>query len=163
MMPTRGACSRELYRIAGVVRAVANVPDALDSIVEFQPHILVSDLGMPRQDGFELIRLVRSRGYTLKRLPALPVPLPIAEADKKPCWPAFREISPNLLSPRDNGSHCRLSRSHGLTTVAYYVAMFDQCKIFALSVRIVLADHPREHSCKSFELPRTVPLTLAAA
>jgi CheY-like chemotaxis protein/two-component sensor histidine kinase len=68
---SRRVLTRIVTDCAGVVRAVGNVPEALENIDEFQPEILVSDLGMPRQDGFELIRLVRERGYTSKRLPAI--------------------------------------------------------------------------------------------
>ena len=38
---------------------------------QFDPHVLVSDLGMPTQDGFQLIREVRARGYSFQKLPAI--------------------------------------------------------------------------------------------
>ena len=44
---------------------------ALAALDAFQPHVLVSDLGMPQADGFELIREVRARGYTFQKLPAV--------------------------------------------------------------------------------------------
>jgi PAS domain S-box-containing protein len=47
------------------------VDQALTALDEFEPHVLVSDLGMPTQDGFHLIREVRARGYTFQRLPAI--------------------------------------------------------------------------------------------
>ncbi len=43
----------------------------MDSIREFKPQILVSDLGMPDQDGFALIRHVRELGYSFQDLPAI--------------------------------------------------------------------------------------------
>lgn len=42
-----------------------------NTVQEFQPHVLVSDLGMPTQDGFDLIRNLRGAGYTGQQLPAI--------------------------------------------------------------------------------------------
>jgi PAS domain S-box-containing protein len=44
---------------------------ALDMLENFEPHVLISDLGMPIHDGFQLIRQVRARGYTYQKLPAI--------------------------------------------------------------------------------------------
>jgi PAS domain S-box-containing protein len=44
---------------------------ALVALEAFRPHVLISDLGMPESDGFELIREVRARGYTFQTLPAI--------------------------------------------------------------------------------------------
>ena len=38
---------------------------------KFDAQVLISDLGMPTLDGFQLIRQVRARGYTFQRLPAI--------------------------------------------------------------------------------------------
>ena len=53
--------------------AVASAVEALAAIEEFNPHILVSDIGMPDQDGYELIRQVREREalHRQKRIPAV--------------------------------------------------------------------------------------------
>lgn len=42
------------------VIAVANADDAVEVLQQFQPHILVSDIGMPGQDGYSLIQRVRA-------------------------------------------------------------------------------------------------------
>lgn len=42
------------------VKAVDSVAAALEVITEWQPDVLVSDIGMPREDGYALIRKVRS-------------------------------------------------------------------------------------------------------
>jgi hypothetical protein len=68
---SRTLLARIVGDCGGVVRAASSVVEALEGIDAFQPDILVSDLGMPRQDGFELIQSVRDRGYSLKRLPAI--------------------------------------------------------------------------------------------
>jgi CheY-like chemotaxis protein len=35
------------------------------------PHVLISDLGMPDEDGFDLIQWVRDGGHTAEQLPAV--------------------------------------------------------------------------------------------
>jgi CheY-like chemotaxis protein len=42
------------------VRTAANAPDALAAVESFRPDLLLSDIGMPGMDGYELIRRVRS-------------------------------------------------------------------------------------------------------
>src|SRR4029079_718040 len=44
---------------------------ALDAIAEVRPHVLLSDIGMPVKDGFDLIHEVRARGYSFQDLPAI--------------------------------------------------------------------------------------------
>jgi PAS domain S-box-containing protein len=53
------------------VREASDVQQALAQLEQFQPHVLVSDLGLPGRDGFELIREVRQRGHSSKTLPAI--------------------------------------------------------------------------------------------
>ncbi|BAY24554.1 two-component hybrid sensor and regulator [Calothrix sp. NIES-2100] len=42
------------------VQAAASVPEALQIIQEWKPDVIVSDIGMPTEDGYSLIRKVRS-------------------------------------------------------------------------------------------------------
>ncbi|MGI8884266.1 MAG: ATP-binding protein, partial [Pyrinomonadaceae bacterium] len=53
--------------------AVSSAAEALAAFDEFSPHILVSDIGMPDEDGYELIRKVREKekAKNLKRIPAV--------------------------------------------------------------------------------------------
>jgi PAS domain S-box-containing protein len=53
------------------VADVARVPDALQAAERFEPHVLVSDIGMPGEDGYDLIRQLRQRGYSPEALPAI--------------------------------------------------------------------------------------------
>jgi CheY-like chemotaxis protein len=60
------ADAREIVRVvlenAGcTVVAAASVHDALTKLEEFEPDALVSDIGMPGADGYDLIRRVRAR------------------------------------------------------------------------------------------------------
>jgi PAS domain S-box-containing protein len=43
------------------VQAVASVPEALEILPVWKPDVLVSDIGMPQEDGYSLIRKVRSQ------------------------------------------------------------------------------------------------------
>jgi CheY-like chemotaxis protein len=42
------------------VLAVGSAAEALKAVAEFKPHILVSDIGMPEEDGYSLIKKVRA-------------------------------------------------------------------------------------------------------
>ncbi|MEA5552162.1 PAS domain S-box protein [Anabaena cylindrica UHCC 0172] len=42
------------------VMAVSSAPEAITALPEFHPDILVSDIGMPQEDGYTLIRKIRS-------------------------------------------------------------------------------------------------------
>ena len=42
------------------VNAVSNTREALDVLTKWQPDVLVSDIGMPEEDGYSLIRKVRA-------------------------------------------------------------------------------------------------------
>ena len=62
---------REILESAGArVRTAASAIDALESIAAELPDVLVSDLGMPTIDGFELIRRIRQMGGAARDLPA---------------------------------------------------------------------------------------------
>jgi CheY-like chemotaxis protein len=62
---------REILESAGAqVRTAASALDALESIAAELPDVLVSDLGMPTIDGFELIRRIREMGGAARDLPA---------------------------------------------------------------------------------------------
>lgn len=53
------------------VTATSSAAEALAAIHSAKPHVLISDLAMPDQDGFDLIRQVRESGLTAKDLPAV--------------------------------------------------------------------------------------------
>ena len=57
--------TRELLRVGlencgAEVTVVANVADALSAMKRSPPDVLISDIGMPEQDGYDLIRSVRA-------------------------------------------------------------------------------------------------------
>jgi CheY-like chemotaxis protein len=60
-----------LERAGAVVVTAGGVPAALDALSNARPNVLVSDLGMPDQDGFDLIRHLRQDGHDAEDLPAI--------------------------------------------------------------------------------------------
>ncbi|HEX6862226.1 MAG TPA: response regulator, partial [Thermoanaerobaculia bacterium] len=50
-----GACAE--------VAVAASAPEALDALDRFRPDVLVSDIGLPGEDGYDLIRQARERGF----------------------------------------------------------------------------------------------------
>ena|ERR1700730_2120601 len=57
---------------AGASIMTAEVVSEAIAALEIVPvHVLVSDLGIPGEDGFDLIRQVRDAGYTAQQLPAV--------------------------------------------------------------------------------------------
>jgi hypothetical protein len=67
------AMEQILESLGAAVRTTLNVADAISELDRFNPQVLVSDLGMPDHDGFELIRKVRAAGYSHQTLPAIAV------------------------------------------------------------------------------------------
>jgi PAS domain S-box-containing protein len=53
--------SRVLEECKAEVTAVGSATEALDTLARVRPHVLVSDIGLPRTDGYELMRMIRSR------------------------------------------------------------------------------------------------------
>jgi CheY-like chemotaxis protein/two-component sensor histidine kinase len=53
------------------VTVAASAAEALEAIARSAPDVLVSDVGMPGEDGYDLIRKVRAAGAPLARLPAV--------------------------------------------------------------------------------------------
>jgi signal transduction histidine kinase/ActR/RegA family two-component response regulator len=60
-----------LEQVGAIVTAAGSVREAIEALSTARPDVLVSDLGMPDQDGFDLIRQVRDAGHDAKELPAV--------------------------------------------------------------------------------------------
>jgi signal transduction histidine kinase len=69
---TRELVAMALSHGGATVTAVPSVPEALEALDRSVPDVLVSDIGVPGEDGYSLMRKVRARDATQGgRLPAL--------------------------------------------------------------------------------------------
>jgi PAS domain S-box-containing protein len=65
------------------VRAVHSVRDALEALESFRPDLLLSDIAMPEEDGYSLIRRVRARESAAgDRVPAIALTAFASQADR---------------------------------------------------------------------------------
>lgn len=70
---SRGVITFLLERAGASVRAATGVADALEMIDARLPDVLVSDIGMPHEDGYDLVRAMRQRGGSVAAIPAVAV------------------------------------------------------------------------------------------
>ena len=73
--------SAALTQRSASVTAVSSAAAALDSIKEFRPDVLISDIAMPGQDGYELIRRVLAL-EVVPGIPAIAITAYAKEEDK---------------------------------------------------------------------------------
>jgi PAS domain S-box-containing protein len=59
-----------------------SVAEALQVVDRCRPQLLLSDIGMPGSDGYELLRSIRAKGYGADRLPAIALTAFIQPDDK---------------------------------------------------------------------------------
>jgi CheY-like chemotaxis protein len=67
----RQMLNRVLQNCGAITLDADSMSQALSSIQTFDPDILLSDLGMPEHDGYELIRRIRGMGPPANELPAI--------------------------------------------------------------------------------------------
>ena len=67
----REVVSRALTDCGARTAAVASASEAIEMLGEFKPDVLVSDIRMPIEDGYALIRRIRALGSTAGALPAV--------------------------------------------------------------------------------------------
>jgi CheY-like chemotaxis protein len=66
------------------VKVTKTAREAITALTKFKPHILLSDIGMPGEDGYALIRKVRaSKDKHIKTLPALALTAYASDDDAK--------------------------------------------------------------------------------
>ncbi len=72
-----------LQQLGATATAAASVQEAIDILQQSPPDILVSDIGMPVEDGYSLIRKVRSsESDKIKRLPAVALTAYASQQDR---------------------------------------------------------------------------------
>jgi PAS domain S-box-containing protein len=65
------------------VAAVTSAQEALDNLQVFKPDVLLSDIGLPIESGYELIRKVRSLSSEASNIPALALTAFATEKDRQ--------------------------------------------------------------------------------
>jgi signal transduction histidine kinase len=72
-----------LEQVGAVVTGAGSAAEALELLAKVQPEVLVSDLGMPKVDGYDLIRQVRGRGHHAHDLPAVALSAYVNKDDQR--------------------------------------------------------------------------------
>jgi CheY-like chemotaxis protein len=80
--------ARELIAIllqgsGATVEAVDTASTALQRLSIFIPDVLVSDIGLPRESGYDLIRQIRSMSSDINKIPAIALTAFATEKDRK--------------------------------------------------------------------------------
>lgn len=83
------------------VTTATNVDEALVLIDQIQPQLLISDIGMPNRNGYDLIREVRERGFDFHRLPAIALTAFARGEDRRKALQAGFQL--HLKKPVDPG------------------------------------------------------------
>ncbi|MBD3884661.1 response regulator [Phormidium tenue FACHB-886] len=93
-----------LEQAGAIVQAAASAAEALTVLDQFQPMLLVSDIGMPETDGYELIKQVKRRSSKFgKQIPAIALTAYAMEQDQQQALAAgfqrhiAKPIEPELL------------------------------------------------------------------
>ena len=79
--------------------AAASVNQALGLLADFAPDVLVSDIGMPERDGYDLIREIRALGHDAEDLPAVAVTAFASPEDRRRALAAGFQV--HLAKPVD--------------------------------------------------------------
>jgi len=98
----RESIAMVLTQAGAVVTAASSAAEALQTLPDARPEVLVSDLGMPDQDGFDLIRQLRSRGYQAKDLPAVALTAFVGkDHQRRAIMAGFQVHVPKPVDPHD--------------------------------------------------------------
>jgi len=99
---TREVLPALLARFGAEVEAAASTPEALAALPRFQPDVLVSDIAMPGEDGYALIRRVRALDGNLGDLPAIALTAQAGAGDRRQALEAgFQMHLAKPVEPRD--------------------------------------------------------------
>jgi CheY-like chemotaxis protein len=68
---SRALTSRVLSDVGATVLEADSAQAAIKCVEAHEPSILISDIGMARLDGYELLRKLREMGYSANQMPAI--------------------------------------------------------------------------------------------
>jgi CheY-like chemotaxis protein len=97
---TREMLQEALRSFGAEVLTAESARDALEKLKAFKPHLLVSDIGMPAEDGYDLLRQVRALGPAQGGLvPAVALTGYAREEDRVLTWRAgFQAMTPKPVN-----------------------------------------------------------------
>lgn len=83
------------------VRAVESAPEAIAALSDFQPDLLLSDIGMPKMDGYMLIRKIRTmNGDRCGQIPAIALTAYAGDSDRRQILKSgFQQHLPKPVEP----------------------------------------------------------------
>jgi signal transduction histidine kinase/CheY-like chemotaxis protein len=91
-----------LQQLGAVVVTAASARAAVEALASGRTDVLVSDLGMPDEDGFDLIRQLRNDGHDAKALPAVALTAFVQPDDARRALAAgFQVHLPKPVDPHD--------------------------------------------------------------
>jgi CheY-like chemotaxis protein len=67
----RAVVSTALAQCGARTAAVTSAQEALQVLTQFRPDVVVSDIGMPGEDGYSLIRRIRALSDDVRDVPAI--------------------------------------------------------------------------------------------
>ncbi len=97
----RALLRRVLTESGSEISDALSASDALDKLATFAPDILISDIGLPVMDGYDLIKEVRARGFTFQMLPAIALTAFARTEDRRRAMLAGYQM--HLAKPVDPG------------------------------------------------------------
>ncbi len=98
----RRLLTKVLEQAGATVTAAGSAAEAMQLVPKVNPQVLVSDVGMPGEDGFDLMRQVRKAGYTARDLPAVALTAFVHEEDRRQALLAgFQVHVPKPVDPHD--------------------------------------------------------------
>jgi CheY-like chemotaxis protein len=96
----RRLLAKTLQKAGAVVTTAASAAEAIAALPAANPDVLVSDLAMPDQDGFDLIRQIRANGH--HDLPALALTAFVRSQDRRQALLAgFQMHLPKPVDPHE--------------------------------------------------------------
>ncbi|HEX4966630.1 MAG TPA: response regulator [Thermoanaerobaculia bacterium] len=98
---TLGAIAEFLSLHGADVVPATSAAEALEAFQEVKPDVLVSDIGMPERDGYDLIRDIRRLGCGPEELPAVAVTAFTSPEDRRRALEAGFQV--HLGKPVDPG------------------------------------------------------------
>jgi CheY-like chemotaxis protein len=108
----RDVMTMVLQQLGALVVTAPSAQAAVEALAKGRTEVLISDLGMPDQDGFDLIRQLRDHGYDAQTLPAIALTAFVQKDDARRALSAgFQVHLPKPVDPHDlTSAIARLAR-----------------------------------------------------